>query len=91
MHYACFVLFLEESEGSTVCDPSEAREGGGEGEGGEDDEPTQAYDLDSPRSDGEGAPMDIEPTVAYGNGIAMFVINTYDFCNHCRSARPRRR
>ena len=49
---------------------------GGEGgacEGGEDDEPTQAYDLDSPRSDGEGAPMDIEPTVAYGNGIVVFV------------------
>ncbi len=65
-----FVLFSEDSERSTVRDPSE-----GDGEGGEDDEPTQAYDLDSPRFDGEGAPMDIEPTVAYGNSVAIFCNN----------------
>ncbi len=42
-----------------MCDPCVDGGEGGACEGGEDDEPTQAYDLDSPRSDGEGAPMDI--------------------------------
>ena len=48
-------------------DPSGAGEGGVDGEG--DEEPTQAYSLGSPhsdQSDDEGAPMDCEPTVAYG-------------------------